>query len=41
MQQMQQMQKWGLQNVHLDKWGPFGEGWQIKKFYGAHLHTPR
>ena len=36
---MQQMQKWGLQNVHLEKWGPFGDGWQIKKFYGA-LETP-
>jgi carboxypeptidase Q len=36
---MQQMRAWGLQNVHLEKWGPFGYGWQIKKFYGA-LETP-
>ena len=36
---MQQMKSWGLQNVHLEKWGPFGNGWQIKKFYGA-LETP-
>jgi carboxypeptidase Q len=36
---MQQMKTWGLQNVHLEKWGPFGYGWQIKKFYGA-LETP-
>jgi hypothetical protein len=36
---MQQMKTWGLQNVHLEKWGPFGDGWQIKKFYGA-LETP-
>jgi hypothetical protein len=36
---MQQMKKWGLENVHLEKWGPFGDGWQIKKFYGA-LETP-
>jgi len=36
---MQQMKAWGLQNVHLEKWGPFGYGWQIKKFYGA-LDTP-
>src|SRR5580693_4246750 len=36
---MQQMQKWGLQNVHLEKWGPFGDGWQIKKYYGA-LESP-
>ena len=25
--------------MHLEKWGPFGDGWQIKKFYGA-LETP-
>ena len=36
---MQQMKAWGLQSVHLEKWGPFGDGWQIKKFYGA-LETP-
>ncbi len=36
---MQQMKAWGLQNVHLEKWGPFGDGWQIKKYYGA-LETP-
>ncbi len=36
---MQQMKSWGLQNVHLEKWGPFGYGWQIKKFYGA-LESP-
>lgn len=36
---IEQMKKWGLQNVHLEKWGPFGDGWQIKKYYGA-LETP-
>ncbi len=36
---MQQMKAWGLQNVHLETWGPFGNGWQIKKFYGA-LEAP-
>ncbi len=36
---MQQMKSWGLQNVHLETWGPFGNGWQIKKYYGA-LETP-
>jgi hypothetical protein len=36
---MQQMKDWGLQNVHLERWGPFGYGWQIKKYYGA-LETP-
>ena len=36
---IQRMKEWGLQNVHLEKWGPFGDGWQIKKYYGA-LETP-
>jgi carboxypeptidase Q len=36
---MKQMKDWGLQNVHLEKWGPFGDGWQIKKYYGA-LEAP-
>jgi hypothetical protein len=36
---MKQMKEWGLQNVHLEKWGPFGYGWQIKKYYGA-LESP-
>ncbi|GAA3753337.1 M28 family peptidase [Terriglobus aquaticus] len=36
---MQQMKAWGLQNVHLEQWGPFGNGWQIKKYYGA-LESP-
>ena len=36
---MKQMKDWGLQNVHLEQWGPFGDGWQIKKYYGA-LESP-
>ncbi|MGO4518365.1 M28 family peptidase [Terriglobus sp. 2YAB30_2] len=36
---MQQMKAWGLKNVHLEAWGPFGYGWQIKKYYGA-LESP-
>ena len=36
---MQRMKSWGLKNVHLESWGPFGYGWQIKKFYGA-LESP-
>ncbi len=35
---MKQMRAWGLKNVHVEKF-PFGDGWQIKKFYGA-LDTP-
>jgi carboxypeptidase Q len=24
--------KWGLQNAHLESWGPFGRGWTLKRF---------
>lgn len=24
--------KWGLQNAHLESWGPFGRGWDLKGF---------
>jgi hypothetical protein len=24
--------KWGLENVHLEKWGPFGRGWSLEGF---------
>src|SRR5213592_460326 len=26
------MTKWGLQNAHLEAWGPFGRGWSLKRF---------
>jgi hypothetical protein len=26
------MTKWGLQNAHLESWGPFGRGWVLKDF---------
>jgi carboxypeptidase Q len=32
---VKRLQSWGLQNVHLEPWGPFGNAWQYKKFYGA------
>ncbi len=28
----QQLKDWGYQNVHLDEWGPFGRGWELKHF---------
>jgi hypothetical protein len=31
--------QWGLQNVALEKWGPFGRGWSQSKF-AAHLVEP-
>src|SRR5436190_12524564 len=24
---------WGLENAHLEPWGPFGRGWTLKRFY--------
>jgi carboxypeptidase Q len=27
-----QLTRWGLQNAHLEAWGPFGRGWTLKKF---------
>ena len=27
-----QLAKWGLQNAHLESWGPFGRGWALKSF---------
>ncbi|HZE69600.1 MAG TPA: M20/M25/M40 family metallo-hydrolase [Pyrinomonadaceae bacterium] len=27
-----QLTKWGLQNPHLEAWGPFGRGWTLKRF---------
>ena len=28
----EQLTKWGLQNAHLEEWGPFGRGWVLKSF---------
>ncbi|HSE30501.1 MAG TPA: M20/M25/M40 family metallo-hydrolase [Pyrinomonadaceae bacterium] len=27
-----QLTRWGLQNGHLESWGPFGRGWSLKRF---------
>ena len=27
-----QLTGWGLQNAHLEPWGPFGRGWTLKRF---------
>lgn len=29
----------GLENAHLDQWGPFGKGWELKRF-AMHATTP-
>ncbi|MEM6319327.1 MAG: M28 family peptidase [Bacteroidota bacterium] len=33
------LKEWGMQNVHLEEWGPFGRGWELEKFT-MHGHTP-
>ena len=32
--------KWGLQNAHLEAWGPFGRGWTLKRF-SAQVTAPQ
>jgi carboxypeptidase Q len=34
-----ELKKWGMQNVHLEEWGPFGRGWELKHFE-MHATTP-
>lgn len=31
---------WGLQNAHLESWGPFGRGWTLRRF-SANVIEPR
>ncbi|HMQ05858.1 MAG TPA: M28 family peptidase [Saprospiraceae bacterium] len=33
---MEKLKEFGLKNVHLDEWGPFGRGWQLEMF---HIHA--
>ncbi|MGH9820681.1 MAG: M20/M25/M40 family metallo-hydrolase [Pyrinomonadaceae bacterium] len=33
------MTKWGMQNAHLEAWGPFGRGWVLKSF-SAQISAP-
>ena len=28
-----QLTKFGLENAHLEAWGPFGRGWRLKRFF--------
>ena len=34
-----QMTKWGMQNAKLEAWGPFGRGWELKRF-SAQVSAP-
>lgn len=31
---VKQLQEWGLQNVKLEKWGPFGKSWSLVRYAG-------
>lgn len=33
------LKDWGMQNVHLEEWGPFGRGWELEHF-SMNAHTP-
>ena len=35
----QELSGWGLKNVKLEKWGPFGQGWS-REYMSAHLVEP-
>ncbi len=37
---VQQLKEWGMANVHLEPWGPFGRGWSNERF-SAEMITPR
>lgn len=34
-----QLKEWGMSNVHLDEWGPFGRGWELDHFE-MHAQSP-
>jgi carboxypeptidase Q len=36
----EKIESWGLQNAHLEGWGPFGRGWSVTR-YSAHMTSPQ
>ena len=34
-----QLEEWGIENAHLEPWGPFGRGWTLNKF-SMHVVSP-
>jgi hypothetical protein len=37
---LEKAQEWGLENVHLEPWGPYGRGWSTS-YFSAHLLEPQ
>ncbi|HTP32005.1 MAG TPA: M20/M25/M40 family metallo-hydrolase [Candidatus Acidoferrales bacterium] len=37
---VKRLQEYGLSNVHLEKWGPFGKAWNIE-YYSGHMMEPQ
>jgi len=37
---LKRLQEYGLENAHLEKWGPFGRSWTLEK-YALEMITPR
>src|SRR5262245_34599391 len=35
-----QLKEWGLENAHLEAWGPFGRGWSLSRT-AVHMLRPR
>ena len=36
---VEELNSWGMNNVHLQEWGPFGRGWEMTHFE-MHVNTP-
>ncbi len=36
---VEELKSWGMENVHLHEWGPFGRGWELNHFE-MHAHSP-
>ena len=36
---VEELTSWGMKNVHLQKWGPFGRGWEMTHFE-MHAKSP-
>ncbi|WP_235297171.1 M28 family peptidase [Portibacter marinus] len=36
---VEELKEWGMSNVHLEEWGPFGRGWELQHFE-MHAKSP-